>query len=319
MIQPFKIINDDGTINQEEYNRCIEFLNQYVSGSVPVSGRLVWDNPFEINEDNERSSLEILLDEIYNQEASSVDNELITNRLLTANCFSQFKRFFQGFVRGFTRTIYANTATLRQTKRHKDGPGYYYNPFSENQEEIIYKTNHLPYLNDSYRTVMSWDRKIDTKSWIVYTEEKYPYLFYNAIPDKLILSQSNPVTYLRDIAQGSYYSIFYMTNQKYKQTNVLFYLSECSDRLLRSGFTNYYEDRLNRSLVFTVYSDHTGGYNDGKQCLGFPLNQIQNILDTKLICNETQLDPSVNTHGSFYNINYFDKFNTTAITDRFNL
>lgn len=316
MIQPFKIINDDGTTNQEEYNRCIEFLNNYVNGSVPVSGKLVWANPFEINEDNERSSLEILIDEIYNETATDVNTELVTNRLLTANCFNQFKRFFRGFVKGFSRTIYTSTGVLSYTKSYKDGPGYYYDPFTKEQTEMIWSIGHLPYLNDSERTLMSFNEKIENKKYgRDITEEDNPDWFYNS---KEEIFNYSSTTY-NQLIGGGYMSLFYYTNHQYKQSNGLFYLSECTDRLLRAGMTNYFEDRLNKEMIFTVYSNHSGAQNDGKQCLGFELNQIQNIIDTKLIYNNTQLNPDVNTHGNYYTITYFDLYNTTKNQALFNL
>ena len=36
-IEPFKIINADGSTNQAEYERCIKFLNDYKDGKIPVT------------------------------------------------------------------------------------------------------------------------------------------------------------------------------------------------------------------------------------------------------------------------------------------
>ena len=65
-ITPFKIVKDDGTIDKEEYLRCIKFLEDYTSGRVKVYTGTTWVNPLEINEDSIRSSYEIIYDEIFN-------------------------------------------------------------------------------------------------------------------------------------------------------------------------------------------------------------------------------------------------------------
>ena len=35
-IERFKIVNDDGSTNKSEYERCIQFLNDYIEGKVKV-------------------------------------------------------------------------------------------------------------------------------------------------------------------------------------------------------------------------------------------------------------------------------------------
>ena len=89
-IQPFQIVNEDGTLNQQEYERCIQFLNDWISGTVHVAGQVTWDNPLEFNFDKYEnySSFEIILDMLYNSEA--------TNRLLTPDMLNKFRKFFCG-------------------------------------------------------------------------------------------------------------------------------------------------------------------------------------------------------------------------------
>ena len=48
-IERFKIVNDDGSTNKSEYERCIQFLNDYIEGKVKVYQKLDWDNPYEVD------------------------------------------------------------------------------------------------------------------------------------------------------------------------------------------------------------------------------------------------------------------------------
>ena len=87
-ITPFQIINPDGSTNQAEYDRCIEFLNQYVNGEVRVYSDVTWENPFEIDMTQEKSAYTILRDVLMQS----------TNRLLTRTAFQSIKQLFTRLV-----------------------------------------------------------------------------------------------------------------------------------------------------------------------------------------------------------------------------
>ena len=72
-IEHFKIINEDGTTNQAEYNRCIEFLNSYIDGTIPVYPETTWTNPFEIDLSQQKSAY-TLIKEIVEQPTNKKNN-----------------------------------------------------------------------------------------------------------------------------------------------------------------------------------------------------------------------------------------------------
>ena len=120
-VRPFKIINDDGSTNQSEYERCVQFLNDYVEGKIPVYPPLSWDNPFEVDMSRDKSALSLLV-EILKQE---------TNRLLTPNAFNNIKLLFKGILDRYGATIHTCGRYLEQSANFKDGPGYMYDVFSK--------------------------------------------------------------------------------------------------------------------------------------------------------------------------------------------
>ena len=301
MIQPFKIINDDGTTNQEEYNRCIEFLNNYVNGSVPVSGKLVWANPFEINEDNERSSLEILIDEIYNSNNTGPEDELVTNRLLTANCFNQFKRFFRGFVKGISRTLQPSPAFYANSKFFTDGPGYYYDPLTSDNKRVIVKQGHLPYIDDGERETLSINLRYSLEYELPTEISSDSSLGQNVRPDEF--PNTNFSNWLASYP-AQITCLFQRLIYSYKQSNIYFYYSKIDDKIINHGTTNYFEDRLNRTILPTMFG--TGSTcNIGK---GFDLTEIRNIIDSNL--NSYGLIKQSYSKTSIPNPTLFDCYNT---------
>lgn len=298
-ITPFQIVNPDGTTNQEEYNRALEFLNSYIAGTVPVTPELVWDNPYEINEDATRSSLEILLDEIYGGHNTDTPVE-VKNRLLTANAFNQFKRFFRGFVKGISRTLIPDPQWLANSNNFIDGPGYRYNIFDFEEPEVIWEWNHLPYVDNDERELMGITciynyEANETKNILTqqpsstnkpyYTGWNYNIPGYDRIKD---VQRFWTVPALNQRVFDTYLlSLFYRTARQYQQTTGLFYLSQCNDQLFNSGYLNYYEPRLNRTMYFTL--NQTIEFEGGKVMSGCPLSQVETAR-SKVIYNNSALD-----------------------------
>ena len=298
-VTPFQIVNPDGTTNQEEYNRALEFLNSYIAGTVPVTPELVWDNPYEINEDATRSSLEILLDEIYGGHDTDTPVE-VENRLLTANAFNQFKRFFRGFVKGISRTLIPDPQWLANSNNFIDGPGYRYNIFDFEEPEIIWEWNHLPYVNNDERELMGITciynyRATETKNILTqrprstnkpyYTGWDYNIPGYDRIKDAQRFWTVPAAT--QKVFDTYLLSLFYRTARQYQQTTGLFYFSQCNDQLFNSGYLNYYEPRLNRTMYFTL--NQTIESEGGKVMSGCPLSQVATAR-SKIIYNNSALD-----------------------------
>lgn len=299
-ITPFQIVNPDGSTNQEEYNRCMEFLQSYIAGTVQVYPELVWDNPYEINEDSVRSSLEILLDEIYGGHDTNTPAE-VTNRLLTVDAFNQFKRFFRGFVKGISRTLIADPMWLANSKNFVDGPGHLYNIFDFEEPEVIWEYNHLPYVNNPERELLgptclyNWvatetrnilnSRPASSSNMQYYTGWNYNIPGYDRIKDAERF-WTTPQLYQR-VFDTYLLSLFYRTARQYQQTTGLFYLSQCNDTLFNSGYLNYYEPRLNRNMYFTL--NQTIESEGGKVMSGCPLSQVETAR-SKIIYNNSALD-----------------------------
>lgn len=314
-ITPFQIVNPDGSTNQEEYNRCMEFLQSYIAGTVQVYPELVWDNPYEINEDSTRSSLEILLDEIYGGHDTDTPAE-VTNRLLTADAFSQFRRFFRGFVKGISRTLIPDPFWLANMPRWVDNTsGFnFYNPFDFEEPQVIWNYEHLPYVDNPERELIgvvsisyynNKDNIIDEVAKINFSATNL--IFYNIPGDTITGTFPNNIytnQYDTYLPGTKLIPLFYRSTNCYAQTPALFYYSYCDDELFTSGYTNYYEPRLNRSMYFTIYTDNVR--EGGRILTGFNLSDIAD-LRTHIISNNRVLDPSVSTN-THYNPNYFDLY-----------
>lgn len=297
-ITPFQIVNPDGTTNQEEYNRCMEFLQSYIAGTVQVYPELVWDNPYEVNEDATRSSLEILLDEIYGGHDTDTPAE-VENRLLTANAFNQFKRFFRGFVKGISRTLIPDPQWLANSNNFIDGPGYRYNIFDFEEPEVIWEWNHLPYVDNDERELVGITciynyMATETKNILTqqpssnnrpyYTGWNYNIPGYDRIENA---ERFWTVPEYQRVFDTYLLSLFYRTARQYQQTTGLFYLSQCNDQLFNSGYLNYYEPRLNRTMYFTL--NQTIESEGGKVMSGCPLSQVVTVR-SKIIYNNSALD-----------------------------
>ena len=261
-VTPFKIIKDDGSIDKQEYLRCIQFLEDYIAGKVPVTAATTWDSPWELNEDIQRSSLEILEDEIKNAE---------TNRLLTPTAFSQLKRFFRGYVKGRYRGIIYPYGRLLYSKNKLN---QICDELDSEKPEVLMLKGHVPYVNNSERTVIDVGFKLDDAFFT--QADKIRAKFGDRELTSLTINHSFCLKMLTP---------FQINQYQHFQSSMYFYFSEVDDPIVRSGLTNYFEPRIQQNIIPTMATDNP--VDAGQQCLGFPLDQVSTLLATKK--NESRL------------------------------
>lgn len=247
-ITPFQIINPDGSTNQAEYDRCIEFLNQYVNGEVRVYGDVTWENPFEIDMTQEKSAYTILRDVLMQS----------TNRLLTRTAFQSIKQLFTGLVQRTGSTMHCDNKYLKQSAEFIDGPGYMYDVFTRDEtpvifEEVDYVTNTntgIYYLDDDNHTVLSmqqFDQALDTSEYYV-PELNIP---ANGLSLPEIDNQYSKTDTYRGITLPGVNSDFYVTVGEHLQSSILHYYSQCLSPLYTTGGASYYEPAIDEIINFT--------------------------------------------------------------------
>lgn len=304
-IQPFQIVNEDGTLNQQEYERCIQFLNDWISGTVHVAGQVTWDNPLEFNFDKYEnySSFEIILDMLYNSEA--------TNRLLTPDMWTILRKYFRGAVSGLSRTIYPMLTALCISNRFLDGPGNYFDLCDANQTAIKLYPEHCPFVDNDEKTTLSIVINnqggfgfpenflnpefldIDYIDWYDQPQKKWdnepPQIYYNTY----FHSTGNydpqfPETF------GYVFSLFAPTSSCYNQTPAYFEWGYCPDDVMFThGMSNQYDPDLGIIYYPTQYNIAGAGDLDwyGKQCVGIPLTSVATIRTNHLLIGNHFLDP----------------------------
>ena len=247
-ITPFQIINPDGSTNQAEYDRCIEFLNQYVNGEIRVYGDFTWENPFEIDMTQEKSAYTILRDVIMQS----------TNRLLTRTAFQSIKQLFTGLVQRTGSTIHCNNKYLKQSAEFIDGPGYMYDVFTKDETPVIfeevdyitYNDTGIYYLDDDNHTVLSmqqYDPAMSTSAYYV-PELNIP---TNGLTLPEIDNQYSKTDTYRGVRLMGVNSDFYITVGEHLQSSVLHYYSQCLSPLYTTGGASYYEPAIDEIINFT--------------------------------------------------------------------
>lgn len=303
-IEPFKIINDDGTTNQSEYRRCIQFLNDYINGNVKVYPPIAWANPYEIDMTQEKSALEILRDCVMYD----------TNKLLTPEAYKNIKGLFTGILERIGSTIHTCGKYLEYSKEFSDGPGYTYDVFTEpsaKQTEVLSsKLNDnitVYYLNDKNHTVLEYN---DTAYATECSYENPPITNFpslNIYSNRLLISNVDTYPSVYKGYLSGVYSDFQRLAGQYVGSSTLFYYSKCNDILYTSGLTNRGEDRIDEYMQFTADGY---GSNRTKPTQGLELTKIascQNAVVNSDLVN-AYIEPSVfNT-----NINYISPTQLTA-------
>ena len=242
-ITPFKIVNEDGTTNQSEYNRCIDFLNSYIEGTVKVYQQLTWENPLEIDLSQPKSAYE-LINDIINQSS---------NRLLTRTAFNEIKKLFKGLLDRYGSSIHSYGNYLACSKDFVDGPGYMYDVFSQDEKPVIKREldNNIAiyYIDDENHTVLEYNDVAYANSCIRGTEPTSNY-GVNSLDNRGLVSN---ITNLPNVYKGNIagiYSDFQRLSGQYVGSSTLFYYSECNDILYTTGANSYSDSRLGQVINF---------------------------------------------------------------------
>lgn len=243
-ITPFQIINPDGTTNQSEYDRCIEFLQQYVGGTINVYGEVTWTNPFEVDMTQEKSSYTMLREILFQS----------TNRLLNRTTFDSIKKLFKGTIAGLGRTIHPIGNFLELSADFVDGPGYMYDVFTSVETPVKKDTTYtegninIYWLDDDNHTTI--------EVYKTNTHDGRDYTPVMNIPKNGVLLPVIDTQYsLTDTYRSQYlsgvYSDFQMQVGEHLQSSILFYYSQCSSPLYTSGGASYYEPSIDEIVNFT--------------------------------------------------------------------
>ena len=243
-IAPFQIINPDGTTNQSEYDRCIEFLQQYVGGTINVYGEVTWTNPFEVDMTQEKSSYTMLREILFQS----------TNRLLNRTTFDSIKKLFKGTITGLGRTIHPIGNFLELSADFVDGPGYMYDVFTSDETPVKKDTTYTEDNMDIYWLDDNSHTTIEVYS--VNTHDGRDYTPAMNIPKNRVLLPVIDTQYcLTDIYRSPYlsgvYSDFQMQVGEHLQSSILFYYSQCLSPLYTSGGASYYEPSIDEIVNFT--------------------------------------------------------------------
>lgn len=287
-VEPFQIVNSDGTINQTEYQRCISFLEQYVQGLVPVYASMTWTNPFEVDLTQQHSSLYILRDIM----------TAPTNRLLTKSATDHIVNLFKATVSGLSRPYVMSYEQIASSKDWSlDSPGYCYDEATGDIEHQVYFEDcfptftqssnnhwdtydfHAAWKNDDYHTTISLGHRIRNKNYTTAdeyrqfpspTERLESFLNDNVAHSVSILVGASPGAAGDSIYGGNLLQLWTNpTSHHYKQSAALWYLSECNDPLMTRS-TNWYDERLN-----TQYNvRYVSGINISNYGRGIPFDSL---------------------------------------------
>ena len=244
-VEPFKIINDDQSINQSEYERCIQFLSDYIDGKVKVYQKLVWDNPLEVDMSQKKSAYTLLKEVL----------SLTDNRLLTDATFADIKKLFTGILERTGSTIHSCGNYLKSSASHSDGPGYMYDVFKRDSTTAVL-TERLNdditvyYLDDDNHTVLEYN---DTAYSNLIDEGSTPNCNYpsiNILSTNLLDSNvlNHPDVYKGNLS--GVYSDFQRLAGQYVGSSTLFYYGSCLDTLYTTGPVAYEDDRLHQVVNF---------------------------------------------------------------------
>lgn len=244
-VEKFKIINDDGSTNQSEYERCIQFLTDYTNGLVKVYQKFVWDNAFEVDLSQKKSAFTLL------KNALSITD----NKLLTDTAFADIKKLFTGILERTGSTIHSCGNYLRTSGSHSDGPGYMYDVFKKDSTTAVLteKLNDnitIFYLDDDNHTVLEYNDTFYANQIASSTVPNCNYPSLNALTTNAL--ESN-ITNYPDVYKGNLsgvYSDFQALAGQYVESSTLFYYGSCLDQMYTTGPVAYEDDRLSQVINF---------------------------------------------------------------------
>lgn len=291
-IEPFNIVNQDGSINQNEYERCISFLNSYVDGTIKVYPKTTWANPLEIDMSRNESALEILIRVLTQQ----------NNRLLTNQAFSDVQKLFRGILDRYGSTIHSYGKYIEQSKNFVDGPGYKYDVFLPEETEV--KTSQwsdaitIHYLDDGNHTVLEYNdtpySNTNNPTTLPITNFPELNLVNNSITSNI---EGYPFVYTGNLC--GIYSDFQRLSGQYVGSPTLFYYSRCNDSLYSTGINSYVDSRTG-SLYNFNYKALV--FNKTRPTQGISIEKIKaaqsNILNPEL--PNAFLNPSITNNEVTY-------------------
>ena len=270
-VEPFKIINDDGTTNQSEYNRCIQFLNDYVAGNINVYPPITWANPYEIDMSREESAL-VLIRDCLNYES---------NKLFTPAAWKNFKNLFTGIIERYGSTIHTCGNYLESSANFQDGPGYMYDVFTDiNEDSAQVKSKVLNdditiyYLDDKNHTVLEYNDSEYANETLLVAKPSVNFPSFNIYATRYLTSN---VTNYPGVYKGylsGVYSDFQRLAGQYVGSSTLFYYSECNDSLYTSGLRNRTDDHINEYMQFGYRSVYS---NKATPAQGLSLNRVSQL------------------------------------------
>ena len=302
-ITPFQIVNEDGTFNQSEYERCINFLQDYVNGNINIYPKLTWDNPFEVDLSQELSSYTILRN-ILMQE---------TNRLLDNTAFNNVKKLFKGVLTRYGSTIHTVGRYLENSDEFLDSPGYMYDVLTQEEtpikKEVVNSGLNIYYLDDENHTVLEYNSEILAQYVNLFPKFNQPN--YALIPDDTI-TNSNTKSYSAYYSfLNGIYSDFYRLAGQYVGSSTLFYYSECNDKMYITGGEAYEDSRINTPVNFKLNANVS---NKSIPATGVPLTIVssaQDSIQNEAFANAYAVPSIINTTVNYLSPTFFTAAKTS--------
>ena len=299
-VTPFKIVLEDGSIDQSEYTRCIEFLNSYIAGEIKVYPETVWTDPYEVDLSQNKSATEIISDML----------QLSSNKLLTKTAFNQIQKLIKGMLEYYGATIHTTGAYLDASESFIDGPGYMYDVLRNEKDIEIVRSDTDPALTVYYK-------KDEGHTVVEYGDNVYKNTTNTAIstlnhPIDTTQAQrlvSNVSTY-PNVYKGypsGVYTYFYPMSGYYVGSSTLFYYSEVNDILYSSNLTSYYDDRTKDTIIPRRFIDEKRSAIPTK---GFDFSLISSLQSS--VFNIDKANASINFALANPNITYLTPVDLTA-------
>lgn len=297
-IEPFKIVNADGSVNQSEYDRCVEFLNSYVNGTIPVYPQLTWTNPFEVDLSQQKSAY-TLIREIVEQE---------NNRLLTRTSMDSIKKLFKGLVSRYGSTIHTYGRYLEESQNFTDGPGYMYDVLSKDEtrvlkEEVSDRAT-VYYLDDDNHTVLEYND-------VFYSSTNNTRIPVTNFPKDSVDStqiqgniENYPFVYKGNLC--GIYSDFQRLSGQYVGSSTLFYYSECNDTLYTTGANS---TQL-QDIGVVNFNLGASVSNKSKPTRGIDLSKVSAAQDA--VVDETEVNAYIPPETINTEVNYLSPLFFTA-------
>lgn len=302
-IEPFQIVNADGSINQSEYTRCINFLNDYINGNIKVYHKVTWTNPLEVDLSTDESSLEIL---------TRIVN-FTENRLLNVDAFNNIKRLFTGILDRYGSTIHTCGRYLEASANFTDGPGYMYDVLSPDETRVLkHQINDeitVYYLDDDNKTILEYN---DTAYAQLCSDSELPTCNFPQLSLTSNRLTSNVDTYpnLYHGYLSGVYSEFQRLSGQYVGSSTLFYFSECNDILYTTGANSYQDTRLNEIINFNYKASVS---NKTIPTRGIDLSKVKSVQDA--VVNPGNANAYVMATAVNSEVDYLSPVALTSLTE----